>query len=91
VPSFFGVWGFSLARPRHGSLSEEAPPLPTSIPRELLEPDGTPARLRFLTEELMRTLFVFPQDLAEVDVEVNRLDNQVVVQYHEGEWRRFVR
>jgi spermidine synthase len=37
----------------------------------------------------MPTLFVLPPDLGPVPVEVNRLDNQVLVRYHETEWRRY--
>jgi spermidine synthase len=33
-------------------------------------------------------LFTFPQDMSRVPTEVNRLNNQVLVEYFESEWRR---
>jgi spermidine synthase len=33
-------------------------------------------------------LFTLPADLGPVPVEINRLDNQVLVRYHEAEWGR---
>ena len=35
------------------------------------------------------TLFALGPDMAKVPTEVNRLDNQVLVHYYEGEWRRW--
>ncbi len=69
----FGVWGFALAR-REPFEVPAVPPLPG---------------LRFLTRETVPTLFALPADLGPVPVEINRLDNQAVVRYHETEWRRY--
>jgi spermidine synthase len=74
VPSFGSVWGFGLAR-----LSKFEPP--TAAPKGV--------ELRFLNDEAMRGLFVLPADLAPVEVEINRLDNQVLTRYHESEWRKW--
>jgi spermidine synthase len=74
VPSFGSVWGFGLAR-----LSKFEPP--TAAPKGV--------ELRFLNDEAMRGLFVLPADLGPVDVEINRLDNQVLTRYHESEWRKW--
>jgi spermidine synthase len=74
VPSFGSVWGFALAR-----LSKFEPP--TVAPKGL--------ELRFLNDEAMRGLFVLPADLGPVEVEINRLDNQVLTRYHESEWRKW--
>ena len=41
--------------------------------------------LRFLNSKTMAAMFVLPNDLAEVPVEINRLDNQVLVRYYEHE------
>src|SRR5207248_6206344 len=49
-------------------------------------PTKLPPGLRFLTPEALAALFVLPADLGPVHVEVNRLDNQVLVRYHETEW-----
>ncbi len=67
VPSF-GLWGFGLAK-RH----------PFSPPRSL--PEGL--SFKYLTPELLSALFVLPADIARVDTEVNRLDNQILVRYYE--------
>lgn len=57
------------------------------------EPFALPARLpeglSFLDAATLPALFVFPPDQGRVPVEINRLDNQVLVRYHESEWRRF--
>jgi spermidine synthase len=37
----------------------------------------------------MGAMFVFPSDMSRVPTEVNRLDNQVLVQYYEAEWKRW--
>ncbi len=51
-------------------------------------PAKYPEGLRFLTPELHPALFRFPKDMERVPAEVNRLNNQALVQYFEGEWRR---
>jgi len=50
-------------------------------------PDRYPPGLRFLTPELTPTLFQFPPDMGPVEVEINRLNNQMLVHYYEREWR----
>ena len=44
--------------------------------------------LRFLTPEIQPALFRFPKDMDRVPAAVNRLNNQVLVQYYEAEWKR---
>jgi spermidine synthase len=44
--------------------------------------------LKFLTPETTPSLFHFPRDMAPVETEVNRLNNQVLVQYYEAEWHK---
>ncbi len=75
VPSF-GVWGFALAAPR-----------PFEPPCRA--PEGV--ELKFLNDSVMSALFALPTDLAPPaeKVEINRLDNQVLVRYHEAEWKRW--
>jgi spermidine synthase len=57
------------------------------------EPFDPPARapggLRYLNDDILPALFVLPIDLAPVPVEVNRLDNQALVRYHDTEWTRW--
>jgi spermidine synthase len=47
--------------------------------------------LRFLTAQITPALFEFPADMARVEAEVNRLNNQVLVRLFESEWRHVVR
>jgi spermidine synthase len=51
-------------------------------------PASYPSGLKFITPAITRSLFEFPPDMARVDAEVNRLNNQVLVQYYEAEWRQ---
>ena len=46
---------------------------------------------RFLSPDINQALFQFPKDMARVDAEVNRLNNQVLVRYFESEWRQAIR
>ena len=56
------------------------------------EPFTPPGRylpeLRFLTPDIEPALFRFPKDMDRVPAAVNRLNNQVLVQYYEAEWKR---
>ncbi len=67
----FGEWGFVVA-------TREA---------FRLAPERLPGQLRFLDRPTLEALFRFPADMAPVEVEVNRLDNQILVRYYESEWR----
>jgi spermidine synthase len=51
-------------------------------------PEKYPFEMRFVSPELHPTFFRFPRDMARVPTEVNRLNNQVLVQYFESEWNR---
>ena len=69
----FGLWGFNLA--------SELPLDPATI-RNL--PPG-----RFLTPALLPSLFNFDNDTSDIPAEVNRLDNQILIQYYEQSWDRW--
>ncbi len=70
VPSF-GDWGFNL-------IARQPLVVPKTLNPQL------PAELRFLANDLLPTLFVFPRDQAQpAEVEVNRLDTQLLVRYYE--------
>lgn len=73
VPSF-GEWGFVIASRRPYRLPTDAAALPPG--------------LRFLNVQGLPLLFDFPQDMARVPAEVNRLSNQVLVTTYEQEWGR---
>jgi len=49
-----------------------------------------PPGLRYLTAESAHLLFEFPPDMAWVQTEVNRLNNQALVRYFEEEWAHYV-
>ncbi|HYC62789.1 MAG TPA: polyamine aminopropyltransferase [Thermoanaerobaculia bacterium] len=44
---------------------------------------------RFLDDETLAAMFIFPRDMQAVPVEINRLDNQMLVRYYEEEWRKW--
>jgi spermidine synthase len=68
----FGEWGFVLAARRPVEPAALAIRVPT----------------RFLTEDLMPALFLFPGDLQRRAVESNRLDRPVLVRYYETGWKQ---
>jgi spermidine synthase len=45
--------------------------------------------LRYLDAEALGAMFRFPADMAPVQVEINRLDNQQLVRYYDADWRRW--
>lgn len=58
---------------------------------EIPVPNEAPAGLRWLTSASMPSLFDLAPDMGPVEVEVNRLNNQMLVRYYEEEWRRWMR
>ncbi len=52
-----------------------------------IQPDRYAIGLRFLSPELTPALFSFPRDMAAIDTEINRLNNQALVHYYEREWK----
>src|SRR5215213_1086651 len=52
-------------------------------------PRNPPPGLKFLDEQTLAAMFTLSKDIEPVPVEINRLDNQVLVRYYEGEWKRF--
>jgi spermidine synthase len=69
----FGEWGYLLASPRAFEVPRALPPI----------------ALKFLTEETLPTLFALPADMAPVETEINRLNNQILVSYYEEDWSRW--
>jgi spermidine synthase len=57
--------------------------------KETPPPSTVPGGLRYLTAPTLATLFDMPIDMAPVEVEINRLDNQILVRYYEEEWRKW--
>ena len=56
-----------------------------------LPPAQYPVATRFLNAETMATLLRFPADMARVDAEPNRLNDQSLVRTFEAEWRNVQR
>jgi spermidine synthase len=52
-------------------------------------PRNPPPGLKFLDDQTLVAMFTLSKDIEAVPVEINRLDNQALVRYYEGEWRRF--
>jgi spermidine synthase len=52
-------------------------------------PEKYPAGLKFVNAETVAQMLHFPADMVRSDVESNRLNNQVLVQYFEQEWSRY--
>jgi spermidine synthase len=69
----FGEWGFALARQQQFAIPEALPDVP----------------LRFLNGPALASMFQFSADMAPVEVDINRLDNQRLVRYYESEWRHW--
>jgi len=49
-----------------------------------------PEGLRFIDPPILASLFAFPSDMAPIETEVNRLNNQALVRYFEAEWAHYV-
>lgn len=73
VPNF-GDWGFNVA-----ATSRLPPPEQLRIPVET----------SFLDQGLLPGLFAFPRDEAEVDVEINRLIDPVLLHYYLDDWTQW--
>lgn len=74
VPSF-GDWGFVMACRRNVD------------PRALTLGN---VQVKFLTNELLPTLFTFPKDVGRgKEIRTNRLDDQALVKYYREGWRRY--
>jgi len=67
----FGEWGYVVA-------SFEPYNLPTVIPIK---------NLRFITPDILPSLFTFPIDMQPMTADINRLNNQALVHYYEAEWK----
>jgi len=74
VPSF-GEWGYIMA-----SLNDKIDWF-----------SSLPASLRYLNDETLHQMFLFPEDMkAHQRLEVNKLNNQTLVNYFEDEWGQYL-
>ncbi|OYP38169.1 polyamine aminopropyltransferase [Rhodopirellula sp. MGV] len=76
VPTF-GVWGFALA----GKT-----PLQSTTDGRYLALQTLPGGLRYLDESNRAAMFDLPVDVRPIEIEANRLNDQVLVRYYEQEW-----
>ena len=67
----FGEWGYVIAS--H---------LPYTAPKNM----GI-SNLKFISPEILPSLFAFPLDMQKVPSEINRLNNQALVHYYDAEWK----
>ncbi|MGE3317935.1 MAG: polyamine aminopropyltransferase [Candidatus Berkiella sp.] len=58
-----------------------------SIPSERYH---LPKPLKYLSQDVIPSLFEIPCDLAHLNTDVNALNNQALVRYFEDEWQRYV-
>jgi spermidine synthase len=56
---------------------------------ELRKGSQLPADLKYITPQVMDSLFVFPPDMRVAHSEVNKLNNQILVKYFEEEWANY--
>lgn len=80
----FSVKPYSVAVPSFGVWGYA---LARSTPFDI--PSDPPSGLRFLDNNTLNAMFTLSADIGPLPVEVNRLDNQVLVRYYEGEWKKF--
>jgi spermidine synthase len=74
VPSF-GEWGYIMA------MHQQQAALFSHLP----------AGLKFLNPAVLQQLFIFPDDMkTSLPIEANRLNNQVLVNYFEDEWEKYL-
>ncbi|GAC1394047.1 MAG: polyamine aminopropyltransferase [Polyangiales bacterium] len=59
-------------------------------PRALAAPSHVLGGLRYLDDGMLRGLFTFAPDMARVDAEVNRLNDQSLVRYYDADWQRWL-
>jgi len=59
--------------------------------RILRLPESFPPSLRFVSGATMQSMLQFPRDMAEVETDVQKLNNQILVRYFEEEWSEYRR
>lgn len=66
----FGEWGYVMGMKKHNWRNT----------------GNLPQGLRYINSETMRNIFSFPPDMEKLPTEINKLNNQVLVDYFEQEW-----
>ena len=70
----FGEWGYIMAMKNHSWTYEGA----------------LPGGLKFIDRNVMKGMVTFPQDMSKVSTDVNKLNNQALVNYFEDEWAPYI-
>ncbi|MEO0897398.1 MAG: polyamine aminopropyltransferase [Bacteroidota bacterium] len=86
VPAF-GEWGFNLGIKSSDTFDSNkiGDSLPQKIAKlqDYISNNDSSFNLRYLTPGLVPSLFEFDKDTKKRDVEINRLDNQILIQYYD--------
>lgn len=70
----FGLWGYHMASKK---------PL-------AMQSFHLPKDLRYITKDIILSLFEIPADMSRLPTEVNALNNQALVRYFDQEWQRYL-
>lgn len=70
----FGEWGYTMGMNKYSWHTNGA----------------LPAGLRFINRATIKDMLVFPPDMNEVPTEINKLNNQILVNYFEDEWAPYI-
>ncbi|MEO1808190.1 MAG: polyamine aminopropyltransferase [Bacteroidota bacterium] len=90
VPTF-GEWGYNLSQllpstvPQDSTFDKNIQVQITERVKENLPTHG----FRYLSPDLIPTLFQFGKDMEETPLEINQLENQILVQYYEQSWNNW--
>ncbi|MFQ5544230.1 MAG: polyamine aminopropyltransferase [Nitrospiria bacterium] len=69
----FGDWGFVLASPNHLDLED----IPIDVPT------------RYLDQEIVQTLFIFPKDMGEKTTVFSTLDKPLILSFYLDGWKHW--
>ena len=54
------------------------------------QPQQYPAALKYVSVDTAKEMFHFPADMTEVDSQIQRLDDQILVRYFDDEWSKYL-
>lgn len=70
----FGEWGYTMGMKKYNWYNN----------------GKLPEGLRYVNEASMKNMFHFPPDMADLPTDINKLNNQVLVNYFEDEWAPYI-
>ncbi|MGB0864352.1 MAG: hypothetical protein ACPGXZ_15620, partial [Saprospiraceae bacterium] len=85
VPTF-GQWGFNVAVNDQGRFPNAAPP--ADVVMNILKENLTKENLtlKYMNPEMLPSMFVFGGDRKERITEINKLQNQILINLYEKNW-----